>query len=104
MFEHLSYLTRTVILFDEIDECIRERSDPKTTFENRLLTNTMLTNLNDLKNNENIIFFVATNWFQNIDEAIKRPGRFDAILYIDYPYANELIKKMNEIIGEKRIS
>ena len=63
----------------------------------------MLTNLNDLKNNENIIFFVATNWFQNVDEAIKRPGRFDAILYIDYPYVNELINKMNEIIGEKRI-
>jgi MoxR-like ATPase len=103
VFEHLSYLTRTVILFDEIDECIRERSDPKTTFENRLLTNTMLTNLNDLKNNENIIFFVATNWFQNVDEAIKRPGRFDAILYIDYPQVNELINKMNEIIGEKRI-
>lgn len=104
VFEHLSYLTKTVILFDEIDECIRERSNPSTAFENRLLTNTMLTNLNDLKNNRNIIFFVATNWFQNIDEAIKRPGRFDAILYIDYPHVHELIKRMNEIINEKRIT
>jgi SpoVK/Ycf46/Vps4 family AAA+-type ATPase len=102
VFEYLSYLIKTVVLFDEIDECIREGSDPTTTFENRLLTNTLLTNLNDLKNNKNIISFVATNWFQNVDEAIKRPGRFDAILYIDYPYVNELINRMKEIISEKR--
>ncbi len=73
IFNLINKLEYTVILFDEIDECIKERESKTTTFENRILTNTLLTKLNDIKNN-NIIFFVNTNLISNIDKAIKREG------------------------------
>jgi len=97
IFNLLTKLEKTVILFDEIDECIRDRQDSKdTVLENRLLTNTMLTKLNDLAKNEKIIFFIATNYGDKIDVAIRRPGRFDLLLDVNYPHYDELLKFMNK--------
>ena len=90
VFSMLENTTKTVILFDEIDECIRDRSDPNVSLENRLLTNMLLTKLNDLADNKKIIYFVATNNLCDIDEAIRREGRFDFIIYLDY-YFNKTI-------------
>lgn len=90
VFNMLENTTKTVILFDEIDECIRDRSDPKISLENRLLTNMLLTKLNDLAINKKIIYFVATNNLCDIDQAIRREGRFDFIIYLNY-YFNKII-------------
>lgn len=69
IFNLINKLEYTVILFDEIDECIKERESNTTTFENRILTNTLLTKLNDIKSNK-IIYFVNTNLISEIDKAI----------------------------------
>jgi len=37
----------------------------------------MLVKLNDLRKSKRLIFIVATNYIERIDEAIKRKGRFD---------------------------
>jgi len=83
VFNHLKELDKTVIIFDEIDEFIQNRNTNEN-ISRRLLTNTMLTKLNDLKDNSNIIYFVSTNCFGKIDPAIQRPGRFDCILEVGY--------------------
>ena len=84
LFETLIQLDRTVILFDEIDEFIQDRERNSENISKRLLTNTMLTKLNDLKKNKNILYFVSTNCIGTVDEAIKRPGRFDCTIKVGF--------------------
>lgn len=90
VFNYLKHLEKTVILFDEIDELIQERKE-SSSIENKLLTNTMLTLLNDLTKNKKIIYFIATNYANRIDQAIIRPGRIDFKLFVDYPSIDEFL-------------
>ncbi len=84
IFDNLDHLENTVILFDEIDEFIKNRTLDTATFENRVLTNTMLTKLQNLADNKKIIYFVNTNNVDEVDEAIKRPGRFDFQIHVGH--------------------
>ncbi|NAL77709.1 ATP-binding protein [Nitrososphaera sp. AFS] len=90
VFSYLNDLDKTVVLFDEIDEFIKERKEYKGSPENRILTNTFLTKLNSLKENKNIIYFISTNHMDEVDSAIKREGRFDCVLLVDYSFKSEL--------------
>ena len=53
--------------------------------ESRLLTTSMLTQLNDLRRAKKSIFFLATNRLRAFDSAIIRPGRFDMQLFVGTP-------------------
>lgn len=69
-----------VILFDEIDELVLDRSskrhkDQETVF--KFMTPGMLTKLNNLRRAERSIFIIATNFAYRIDPAIRRTGRID---------------------------
>ncbi|KAL3823170.1 hypothetical protein ACHAXA_010054 [Cyclostephanos tholiformis] len=83
MFDRLGSLTNCVILFDEIEEFCLDRETPGLAMESRLLTTSMLTQLNDLRRAKKSIFFLATNRLRAFDSAIIRPGRFDMQLAID---------------------
>ena len=100
VFSYLNDLDKTVVLFDEIDEFIKDRKEYKGSTENRMLTNTFLTKLNGLKENRNIIYFISTNHMDEVDSAIKREGRFDCILLVDYSFKNELKKFITNIYSK----
>lgn len=104
IFDLLTKLEKSVILFDEIDECIRDRGDGSTVLQNHLLTNTLLTKLNDLAKNRKIIFFVATNYGDKIDKAITRPGRFDLIVDLNFPHYEELYSYLKKQFRDSTIS
>jgi ATPase family protein associated with various cellular activities (AAA) len=100
VFSYLNDLDKTVVLFDEIDEFIKDRKEYKGSTENRMLTNTFLTKLNGLKENRNIIYFISTNHMDEVDSAIKREGRFDCILLVDYSFKNELKRFITNIYSK----
>ncbi|HEY6534504.1 MAG TPA: AAA family ATPase [Candidatus Nitrosocosmicus sp.] len=107
VFECLKHLEKTVILFDELDEYIKKRitesdkDSQNTDFFNRLSTNIFLTEIDKLyKANKNIIYFIATNNIDNIDEAITRDDRIDFKIFIDYIYPKEMIGILEEYIDE----
>jgi hypothetical protein len=84
IFRRLMELDHTVILFDEIDELIRQRgenSDPV----GRFLTTSMLPKVANLWEQRRVLFFVATNDISNADPAIRRSQRFDASIYVPPP-------------------
>jgi DNA polymerase III delta prime subunit len=81
----LRYAERVVVLFDEIDELVRERTGRGEQAESRLLTTAMLPVIADLRNSRKIVFIVATNHIETFDTAIRRPGRFDLVLPINPP-------------------
>jgi len=85
LFARLQSLSNCVILFDEIEEFCLDRETPGLGMESRLLTTSMLTQLNDLRRAKKSIFFLATNRLRAFDSAIIRPGRFDMQLFVGTP-------------------
>jgi len=81
IFEVLQEQTNLVVLFDEIDHLLLDRDSLLYREQGdifKLLTPGMLTKLNRLAELRRVVFIVATNYYERIDRAIKRPGRIDA--------------------------
>jgi len=85
IFDKLMELDRCVVLFDEIDELIRNRRERDSDPFGRFLTTTMLPKLARLWSQRRVIFFVNTNWITKADPAIRRNQRFDAVLFVAPP-------------------
>jgi adenylate kinase family enzyme len=83
LFRELSILREVVVLFDEIDEMLRDRQDEQAQTGIamlRFLIPGMLTKLQSLKQygeKNRLIFIVATNYEDRLDRAITRTGRID---------------------------
>ena len=66
--------------------------------ESRLLTTSMLTQINDLRRAKKSIFFLATNRLRAFDSAIIRPGRFDMQLFVGTPdLESRIIQLRNQL-------
>jgi SpoVK/Ycf46/Vps4 family AAA+-type ATPase len=77
LFEMLSVVERIVVLFDEFDEMVRDRSSPSSEANSRFLTTAMLPKLTSIHDNRKIVFILATNYIGQFDFAVTRLGRFD---------------------------
>lgn len=88
IFRLLSHSRRVTILFDEIDDLLRSRavgSDPSFI---RLVIPGMLNRLQDLRDAaqaQEICFLLATNYIDQIEPALTRPGRIDGAIPVPYP-------------------
>lgn len=83
LFKELKILRETVVLFDEVDEMLRDRSDETQTdiAMLRFLIPGMLPKLQELKQygeKNRLIFIIATNYIDRLDSAVVRPGRIDS--------------------------
>ena len=85
IFDRLMQLDRCVILFDEIDELIRDRTAETSDPFGRFLTTSMLPKIAKLWKQRRLIFFVATNHVSKADPAITRSSRFDASIFVAPP-------------------
>jgi hypothetical protein len=85
IFELLMQLDRCVVLFDEIDELIQDRSREGSDPFGRFLTTSMLPKLAKLWKQRRVMFFVATNHVSRADAAITRTSRFDARIFVAPP-------------------
>lgn len=84
----LAATERVVVLLDEFDEMVRERQIPGE-LTSRFLTTAMLPKLAALSKQRKIVFIVATNHIDLFDVAISRHGRFDMLLQVMPPTAEE---------------
>ncbi len=84
IFGKLMELDHAVVLFDEIDELVRERDIEPDQF-GRFLTTSMLPRLAELWKARKIMYFVATNHIEYFDRAVTRSERFDAIIFVSPP-------------------
>jgi len=87
IFSELLELFHVVVLFDECDELFRDREAEGGGLRNILsfVTASMLPKLQDLHDARRIVFMLGTNYLQNIDRAVRRPGRFDELVLLDRP-------------------
>lgn len=85
IFQRLMELDHVVVLFDEIDELVRERSEKEADAFGRFLTTSMLPKLAELWHLRKVLYFVNTNHIAYFDSAITRSGRFDALVFVPPP-------------------
>jgi SpoVK/Ycf46/Vps4 family AAA+-type ATPase len=106
IFQALEEQDSTIILFDEIDRLILDRDSENYRTQSdifQLMTPSMLTKLTSLRDKKNIIFLIATNYFERIDRAITRPGRIDAHLLVLPPDSHQRERLFLKILKEKKL-
>ena len=85
IFEQARRLRPCVLFFDEIDALGASRADMRHT-GGRHLINQFLAELDGVKSsNEGVLILGATNAPWHIDNAFRRPGRFDRIIFVPPP-------------------
>ena len=81
---------KAIIFFDEIDSVAAQRGDQSHEASKRVVAQ-LLTLMDGFTSKTNVVIVAATNRPQDLDVALRRPGRFD--WEIEFPYPNEHDRK-----------
>lgn len=84
VFENAAKNAPSIIFIDEIDSIAPKRSQVHGEAEKRLVAQ-LLTLMDGLQARSNLIVIAATNRPDAIDEALRRPGRFDREIVVGVP-------------------
>ena len=76
LFEAARKEERAIIFFDEIDSVAAQRGDESHEASKRVVAQ-LLTLMDGFKPETNVVVIAATNRPQDLDVALRRPGRFD---------------------------
>jgi transitional endoplasmic reticulum ATPase len=83
-FEEAQKNTPAIVFIDEIDAIAPKRGESSDQAEKRVVTQ-LLTLMDGLKSRGQVVVMAATNRPDDLDEALRRPGRFDRELRINPP-------------------
>ena len=86
LFEAAAKDDKAIIFFDEIDSVAAQRGDESHEASKRVVAQ-LLTLMDGFTPNSNVIVIAATNRPEDLDVALRRPGRFD--WEIEFPYPDE---------------
>ena len=84
VFEKAEKTAPSIIFIDEIDSIAPKRGEGIDQTEKRIVAQ-LLTLMDGLKSRGQVVVMAATNRPEDIDEALRRPGRFDRELRINPP-------------------
>ncbi|MDY6777831.1 MAG: CDC48 family AAA ATPase [Candidatus Nanohaloarchaea archaeon] len=84
IFEEARDNAPAIIFIDEIDSLAPKRGEGQGEVERRVVSQ-LLSLMDGLESRENVIVIAATNRSDDIDEALRRPGRFDREIEIGVP-------------------
>lgn len=84
VFEEAAKAAPSIVFIDEIDSIAPKRSGTPGEAEKRLVAQ-LLTLMDGLHTGSNIVVMAATNRPDALDEALRRPGRFDREIVIGVP-------------------
>jgi transitional endoplasmic reticulum ATPase len=74
----------SIIFIDEIDSIAPKREEARGEVERRIVAQ-LLTLMDGLEPRQNVVVIAATNRVDALDEALRRPGRFDREIIIGVP-------------------
>ncbi len=84
MFEQAAKAAPSIIFIDEIDSIAPKRSQVTGEAEKRLVAQ-LLTLMDGIEPRQNLVVIAATNRPEALDEALRRPGRFDREIVVGVP-------------------
>jgi len=87
LFKQAEETAPTIIFMDEIDAIAPKREEATGEVERRMVSQ-LLALMDGLKSRGNVIVIGATNRPNSIDQALRRPGRFDREIEIGIPDKN----------------
>ena len=87
LFDQAYQMRPSIIFFDEIDGLAPVRSSRQDQIHSSIVS-TLLALMDGLDNRGEIVVIGATNRIENIDPALRRPGRFDRELRFTLPCKN----------------
>jgi transitional endoplasmic reticulum ATPase len=94
VFEKAQQQSPSIIFIDEIDSIAPKREEVTGEVERRVVAQ-LLTLLDGLEPRQNVVVIGATNRVDAIDEALRRPGRFDREIVVGVPD----VQGRREILG-----
>jgi SpoVK/Ycf46/Vps4 family AAA+-type ATPase len=87
VFEQARRNAPCVLFFDEVDALGAKRSDMRTS-AGRMVINQFLSELDGAQHsNDGLLILAATNAPWHLDAALRRPGRFDRVIFVPPPDA-----------------
>jgi len=84
VFQEAGRRAPSIIFIDEIDSIAPKRTETRGEVERRIVAQ-LLTLMDGLEPRQNVVVIAATNRLDAIDEALRRPGRFDREIVIGVP-------------------
>lgn len=84
LFDYAAKQKRCIIFFDEIDSVAGQRSGDSHESSRRVVAQ-LLTKMDGFTAADNVVVIAATNRPEDIDVALRRPGRFDWEIHFPYP-------------------
>ncbi|MEP9402438.1 CDC48 family AAA ATPase [Sphingomonas sp. VNH70] len=84
VFEEATKASPSIVFIDEIDSIAPKRGQVSGEAEKRVVAQ-LLTLMDGLESRANIVVIAATNRPEAIDEALRRPGRFDREIVVGVP-------------------
>jgi hypothetical protein len=101
IFADLQDLSGVVVLFDEMDALVQTRgSSERLDITSQFLTTSMLPKLARLHDYGRLVFFFATNYQSKFDQAIKRPGRFDLLVFVGPPTWQGVLGSLEALLSK----
>lgn len=84
VFQQAQEKAPSIVFIDEIDSIAPKRSETTGEVERRVVAQ-LLTLMDGLEPRQNVVVIAATNRLDAIDEALRRPGRFDREIVVGVP-------------------
>ena len=100
LFEHASAQKSAILFFDEIDSVAAQRDEDAHESSKRLVAQ-LLTLMDGFASTANVVVIAATNRPQDIDVALRRPGRFD--WEIEFPLPARSDRELILHAGARRV-
>ena len=98
IFEDAARQARAIIFFDEIDSLAGQRDDESHEVSRRVVAQ-LLTLMDGFASDSNVVVIAATNRPQDIDIALRRPGRFDWELEFPLPRVHDRLAILRAVAG-----
>jgi SpoVK/Ycf46/Vps4 family AAA+-type ATPase len=97
IIEELKTKKRQVVFFDEFDSVVPDRKNFNSQAESEKVINTLLQEIPNISENENLII-AATNYLYKLDDAIIRTGRFGLKIPVFPPNAAERVEILRNLV------
>lgn len=89
----------SILLLDELDAIAPKRENQKS--EASKIVNQLLTEMDGIRSLKEVVVIGTTNRLEDIDAALKRPGRFDRIVYMPLPNRRERRDIFEKYLGKE---
>ncbi|MDQ3696776.1 MAG: AAA family ATPase [Gemmatimonadota bacterium] len=92
-----------IVFIDEFDSLGGRRGRPNRSGEEEVTLNQLLVEMDGLGGNKGIVWMAATNREDMLDPAVRRPGRFDRVVEVALPTAQDRLEILRIHAGKSRL-